>query len=216
MTHEERRLGLGAYVLGALDPAERADLEAHLGECSLCRAELAELAGLPGLLSRLPLDDVTTGGAPGPGLLPRVLAAVEQERARRHRATLRWRGAAGLAAAGLAGVLLLGPGLGSDGGRQRLTAAAGVAASGTAALQPRPWGTSIRLRLSALPGDGGPYTAWALDTAGRRTPVASWGRTRDGAADVTGASALSRPQLAGLVVTTAQGAPLLRLGQVSG
>ena len=40
----------GAYVLGALDPAERAEFEAHLRTCAACRAEVAEIAPLPGLL----------------------------------------------------------------------------------------------------------------------------------------------------------------------
>jgi hypothetical protein len=52
------RISLGAYVLGALDPADRSALEAHLVTCPACRAELASLAGLPGLLGRLRLDDV--------------------------------------------------------------------------------------------------------------------------------------------------------------
>ncbi|MCK9896208.1 anti-sigma factor [Frankia sp. AgB32] len=53
------KIALGAYVLGALDPAERSELEIHLAGCAVCRAELASLAGLPGLLSRLRLSDVT-------------------------------------------------------------------------------------------------------------------------------------------------------------
>jgi len=46
-------LEVGAYVLGALVPAERDAFETHLGECAICRAEVAELAVLPGLLGRI-------------------------------------------------------------------------------------------------------------------------------------------------------------------
>jgi hypothetical protein len=46
-------LEVGAYVLGALVPAERDAFERHLGECSICREEVAELAVLPGLLGRI-------------------------------------------------------------------------------------------------------------------------------------------------------------------
>jgi hypothetical protein len=53
------RIALGAYVLGALDPADRSALETHLAGCATCQAELASLAGLPGLLGRLRLSDVT-------------------------------------------------------------------------------------------------------------------------------------------------------------
>ena len=43
----------GAYVLGALAPAERAAYERHLATCSFCREAVAEIAVLPGLLGRL-------------------------------------------------------------------------------------------------------------------------------------------------------------------
>ncbi|WP_345711797.1 anti-sigma factor family protein, partial [Kineococcus glutinatus] len=44
----------GPYVLGALSSAERIAFEEHLPGCARCRAALEELAGLPGLLSRVP------------------------------------------------------------------------------------------------------------------------------------------------------------------
>jgi hypothetical protein len=43
----------GAYVLGALSPSERAAYERHLSDCPACREAVAEIAVLPGLLSRL-------------------------------------------------------------------------------------------------------------------------------------------------------------------
>ncbi|MEV1143541.1 zf-HC2 domain-containing protein, partial [Micromonospora sp. NPDC049799] len=43
----------GAYVLGALAPAERAAYERHLAGCADCRQAVAEIAVLPGLLGRL-------------------------------------------------------------------------------------------------------------------------------------------------------------------
>ncbi|NII41668.1 hypothetical protein E9228_002315 [Curtobacterium flaccumfaciens] len=45
-----------AYVLGSLPPAERLEYERHLEHCDGCRSAVAELAGLPGLLGRLPAD----------------------------------------------------------------------------------------------------------------------------------------------------------------
>ncbi len=41
--HEMRRDELAAYLLGALDPAEAAELERHLAGCEECRAELTWL-----------------------------------------------------------------------------------------------------------------------------------------------------------------------------
>jgi anti-sigma factor RsiW len=46
---------LGAYVLGAIGPGERAQVDEHLAACLRCREKLAGLAGLPGLLRRVPL-----------------------------------------------------------------------------------------------------------------------------------------------------------------
>ena len=43
-----------AYLLGALGPDERAAFEVHLHTCSTCTDSLVHLAGLPGLLSRVP------------------------------------------------------------------------------------------------------------------------------------------------------------------
>src|SRR5262245_49866304 len=63
----------GAYVLGALSPAERAAYERHLSTCSFCREAVADIAVLPGLLGRLDpadfaklLDPTLTQPAPPP------------------------------------------------------------------------------------------------------------------------------------------------------
>ena len=53
------RSALGVYVVGAIDPAARAVVEAHLAWCVDCREELAGLAGLPGRLGSVPAADVT-------------------------------------------------------------------------------------------------------------------------------------------------------------
>jgi hypothetical protein len=54
---QEARVALGVYVLGAIDPAERALVDAHLATCEACRAELAEFAGLPALLALIPAGE---------------------------------------------------------------------------------------------------------------------------------------------------------------
>ena len=55
----DARLSLGVYVLGAIDPAERALVDAHLVTCRDCRDELAGLAGLPALLARVNPDEIS-------------------------------------------------------------------------------------------------------------------------------------------------------------
>jgi Putative zinc-finger len=52
------RLELGAYLVGAIEPAQRAMVNRHLRTCPACRAELSDMAGLPSLLRRIPADSV--------------------------------------------------------------------------------------------------------------------------------------------------------------
>jgi anti-sigma factor RsiW len=62
---------IGAYALDAVDPDERAAVEAHLVECPRCRAELAEHLETAAYLSY--------GGAPAPeALWGRIAAALEE------------------------------------------------------------------------------------------------------------------------------------------
>jgi anti-sigma factor RsiW len=103
------RHALGVYVLGAIDPAERSVVDAHLSTCPECREELAGLAGLPALLRRIPVgeaqqladddvDELPGAGLPGPEvpsaeMLPSLLGRTTQARQAR-----RWRGLAAAAA----------------------------------------------------------------------------------------------------------------------
>lgn len=107
----EIRHTLGVYVLGAIDPADRAIVEEHLATCLDCREELAALAGLPALLRRIPVaeaerlavaESAAADDLPSDELLSRLLnrgAAVKRAR--------RWRG---LAVAAAVAVLALGGG----------------------------------------------------------------------------------------------------------
>lgn len=84
------RLALGAYVLGAIDPAERSMVDDHLATCADCREELAGLAALPALLRRVPvaeaerLADRDLGGTmdevPSDHLLGSLIARVAEVR----------------------------------------------------------------------------------------------------------------------------------------
>lgn len=214
-THQELRRALGSYVLGALEPAERARIDEHLAGCPSCRDEVAFLAGVPGLLSRLSIDEARQGTLlPPPSLLPRLVTAVQNQRVRDRRRLHRWQAAAiGCALAGVAaGVLLVIPAVASPNpaAARPLTAAPAVTATGVASLDARPWGTSVHLRLHALP-PAQAYTAWAVSSSGTRSPVANWGPSPHGDADVTGATALPPGEVHVLTVTTVDGRPLLIL-----
>jgi anti-sigma factor RsiW len=71
---QEARIALGVYVLGAIDPDERALVDEHLDTCEECRAELAEFMELPGLLAMVPAEEaIALAEGPLPGdaqLLP--------------------------------------------------------------------------------------------------------------------------------------------------
>ena len=76
----------GAYVLGALAPAERAAFERHLTTCPACRDSVASLAVLPGLLGRLDTATATKTIPPvrvPETLLPRLLKEAARDRRRR-------------------------------------------------------------------------------------------------------------------------------------
>src|SRR5205814_10250129 len=85
------RMALGAYVLGALDPGERADVEAHVADCHECREELSELAVLPGLLGRLNAAEVADLGTPAPAAPPELLERMLATAAAEQRTRRRWR-----------------------------------------------------------------------------------------------------------------------------
>jgi anti-sigma factor RsiW len=61
---------LGVYALGAADEAETTLVETHLAGCAACRAELARLEPLAGLLAHVPLSlvaaDLPPAWLPGP------------------------------------------------------------------------------------------------------------------------------------------------------
>jgi anti-sigma factor RsiW len=60
----------GAYVLNALEPAERAEFESHIGHCPNCEREVAELRATAARLV------AAVSATPPPRLRTRVLAQI--------------------------------------------------------------------------------------------------------------------------------------------
>nr|WP_062337988.1 zf-HC2 domain-containing protein [Herbidospora sakaeratensis] len=107
MNHDDVKISLGVYALGALDARETAMVEAHLDTCDECTAELAELAGLPPMLARVSAADVEHAAAPPRAVLDRLLADSARSR-RRGRITRTMLGlAASVAILGWGGAVLL-------------------------------------------------------------------------------------------------------------
>jgi hypothetical protein len=177
-TCRDMRMLLGVYVVGAIDPAERAQVDEHLSECPACRDELAGLAGLPAMLGRVPEADVAKlagnvvslpeQAEPSPELLNSLLRHV----AARRRARM-WRGIAAAAAAaviavgGTATVMeLTGPGS----GHPTVDVATGV--NTTAHITARvdysmaAWGTAMRVQVFGIKA-GTACRFWVISSAGR-------------------------------------------------
>ena len=206
------RLALGAYVLGSLEPAERADVEGHLAGCAECRAELAELAGLPGLLGRIDLADAMSEPAAPPEMLDRLLVAARRDRQRSRRSRLAAAAAAVIvasgAAAGITAYVTSGP---------AHRAATVVSATGVHGIEariaatPRGWGTALSVHLHDAPS-GATCSLVAVSRSGRRDVAATWHVGYDsGYVDVQGATSIPLTDIAAYEIVTTEGQPLVRI-----
>lgn len=209
-----------AYVLGALGPADRRDYEDHLTDCTDCSAAVAELAGMPGLLSRAPAAavlDEPSAGRPPETLLPRMLAAVRQDRRRR---TV-WTALVGGVAASLVAIaVLLGMTSGSTtavGRPVAMTAVRDVPVTASVQLERVPWGTRVHLRCTydgsaASSGWSRPvvYRLVAVPRSGGPTQqIARWKVLPGKEAVVDGSTDLARTNIAALRLEATDGTVLL-------
>ena len=212
-----------AYVLGALDPADRDAFEAHLATCPACAARVAEIADLPALLSGIDraqvLDAVLEETPALPDtVLPRLVREVRRERSRR-----RWYAVAGAAAAAAVAASITAAVVTASGGTSRGTAPAPHAVAlralvptpvhATVALTAERWGTRITLRCRYA-ASSGPALRYDMDVYGRggaRFALGSWRIA--GGEDVTYVSGAPVPPsaIARVDVTTSGGTPVLRL-----
>jgi hypothetical protein len=195
----EARVSLGVYVLGAIDPAERALVEAHLATCRDCRDELAGLAALPALLARVTTEEavaLAAGDGPPPAgrtgddaAPPELVATVIDLTAARRRRR-RWRdaslgvAAALIIAAGVFGGLRLGgspapspaasvnyPGQPNGPWQTATTAASGMSAS--VEYRSMGWGTQLAVKVNGIPV-GTSCRLWVIGPGGSRTLAGGW------------------------------------------
>jgi len=197
----DARLSLGVYVLGAIDPAERALVDTHLVTCRDCRDELAGLAGLPALLarvnpdeiSRICADDTVRAGAyagaddrPPEELIGTVLDLAQARRRR-----TRWRFLATAAAVvAIAGGLFGGlssisttrtvpipaSAPGTNWETVEATGSGGVSAS--VAYSHELWGDAFEVLVDKIPV-GTTCQLWVVHPDGTRTQVAAWTTAKD-------------------------------------
>ena len=234
----EARVSLGVYVLGAIDPAERALVEAHLSACRDCRDELAGLAALPALLARVTAEEAIAlaasdgpppAGQPGtPEAPPELVATVIDLTAARRRRR-RWREAGlGVAAALIIAVgafagLRVGASPASsssalsgvnytgqaNGPWQTATTSAG-GMSASVSYRSMGWGTQLAVKVSGIP-IGTSCQLWVIGPGGRRTLAGGWVTDQhEGAVFYPGSAGVPTGGVQGFQVTVA-GAKTLSL-----
>jgi anti-sigma factor RsiW len=175
---------IGALVLGALAPEERAALQSHLDGCADCRREAEELAPVAQLLGRADPDHLHEAPMPPADLPGRIAARIRRERRAGRRRRVRLAFAFSGAAAALAGIaaaaILL---LSSDSGQP---AAERVAVAGapsgihlSAELEPRPWGSQVYVHVEGI-RPGTLCTVWLHRESGGRIPAGSFRYRVDG------------------------------------
>jgi hypothetical protein len=207
----------GAYVLGALSPAERVAFKQHLAECEECTRSVAALAGLPGLLGRV---DAAVLEEPAeelpPSLLPTLLREVRRGRRRRTLTTL------GLAAAAavVAAAVPIGLGqLGDEPARSLPMDTVGdVPVHATVSLEEVTWGTRLGLTCTYdptsvaydLPPEAD-YELFVTTRSGRVEQVGSWRSVSGREMEIMAATALTPEELASVEVRTVDGRVVLRL-----
>jgi hypothetical protein len=188
---------LGVYVVGAIEPAERALVDAHLNVCRDCREELAGLAPLPALMRRVTPDEAAriayaAGEGPAdwhgddreasPEILDAMLARVRGRRQSR-RVQSAFAIAAGVLIAAGAGAAV-GTALSPQATAARHVAAqvaeiAGPVSVGTRSATVRygtsPWGTGTTMSVQVT---GFPQWTtckfWVLTKNGREEKAGSW------------------------------------------
>ena len=226
MDCSEARLSLGVYVLGAIDPADRAMVDSHLAGCRDCRDELAGLAGLPALLARVSTEEAVALAASGtpPGMEqaefppPPDLAAsvVDLTAARRRRRT--WReavlgvAAALIIAAGVFGGLRMAAGpqvppfeqTGQGGTWQNAEGQSGDVVA-TVMYRQVGWGTQFTAKVTGIPA-GTTCQIWVVGPGRTRLLVGSWIVDRDeGDVWYPGSAAISAANVEKFVITVGKG-----------
>lgn len=195
----------GAYVLGALNPRERREFEEHLLVCDPCRAAVTELAGMPGLLGTVPVEEALSMASADDPPAPRAPEAVPLASVAAAARRRRNRGRALLASAAAGAVLVAGAGGWAAGRADREPAAPVAQAPQTVELSPvgevelrasvtvtpTAWGTRFDWTCDypATGGDDGiVYTLVLVDEEGERSTAATWSWSESGSPSGLGAS----------------------------
>jgi hypothetical protein len=238
MDCQEARISLGVYVLGAIDPAERALVDAHLATCRDCRDELAGLAGLPALLARVSTPEAIALADPDGPLPaaadeaaepPRELLATVLDLTAARRRRRRWReagigvAAALVIAAGVFGGLRLGSSPapatsvaqgqaalynGPQNGPMQTVTGQSRGMTATVSYSSMGWGTQVDVKVNGIPV-GTNCQLWVIDSSGNRFLAGNWVTDNDeGKVWYPGSVGLPSKDVSGFQVTVGHGQPI--------
>ncbi|OBG94685.1 hypothetical protein A5697_25995 [Mycobacterium sp. E3251] len=217
-----------AYVLGSLSAVERREFEAHLAHCPACREAVADLSGVPALLSQLGPDEVAaindSGPAAGlsatpemsPELLTSLLAKVSWRRRRTRIVT--WVASSAAAVVLAIGVFVGVQGYSSSPSQQVTASSAPMAQVGTTLLastvelSSQHWGTSINLRCVCLAPLNAHHDTLAMVVVGRdgsQTRLATWVAVPGHTATPAGSISTPVDQIAAVQVVAADSGQVL-------
>jgi len=218
-----------AYVLGSLSASDRREFEAHMAGCPACREAVADLSGVPALLSQLDHAQVAAMDEPGrragslpetppmsPELLPSLLATVRWRRRRTRVVT--WVASSAAAAVLGIGVLVGVQGYTSAPAQQVAASSQPMAQVGTTLLastvqlSSQHWGTSINLKCVCLAPLNAHHDTLAMVVVGRdgsQTRLATW--VAEPGHTATPAGSISTPvdQIAAVQVVSADSGQVL-------
>jgi anti-sigma factor RsiW len=215
-----------AYVLGSLSPADRREFEAHLSGCPQCTQAVAELSGMPALLSKLDsqtvaaINDHTAEPPTAPNLLPSLMFTVRRRRRRTRLMT--WSSAAAAAVLLTIGVFV---GIANLSGHSPTSAPPQASVSvlpmdqvgtkslaSTVSLSSQNWGTVIDLRCVCLAPVYAHHDRLAMvvvNRDGTHTQLATW--VADPGHTATPAGSISTPvgEIASVQVVSADNGTVL-------
>jgi hypothetical protein len=195
----EARTSLGVYVLDALDPEERAVVDAHLATCAECLAELATIEDLPALLATVRAEDavaLATAESDGPAVASDLMSehpapaaaapvtelSTRRKHGRRRNAVLSMAATAAITVAALGGATignrLAHPSQGLDPGPasgpwQTAQGHNSAGMQATVRFRPMGWGTQVAVKVTGIPAHTACQIA-AFGTDGSATAAGSW------------------------------------------
>jgi hypothetical protein len=229
VVHCEHEHDDGAYVLGALSPAERAAYERHLATCSFCREAVADISALPDLLSRLDAQEfaklldptLTSGDHPGASLRDMASSSATSGGRRKRRKTFGVRLMSTVAAFILVGLIGIGVLAWTHGTATPTTPPAGPAVAmtrvdgsspvtATVQLTSTAGGTKVNLQCTYRGTKEDAFRLIAYGRDNEQEQIGSWQATPGSSFSMDGAAThFGKGSLARLELVQFDGTPLL-------